>query len=103
MTYANLVYLALLTGRTAVLGPFAPSHVGSDAGIIPLGEVFDVPRLNVLLNHPVIEWRDVKMENLTDDHPREPLGCWSPWVTGQNSEGRPRGTPLDSLLKLGKW
>ena len=102
MTYVNLVYLVLLTNRTAVLGPFAPSHIGGSAGIIPLGEVFDVPRLNKLLNHPVVEWRDVKMANVTDDTPREPIGCWSAWAAAER-EGRPRGTPLDNVLKLGEW
>jgi hypothetical protein len=100
MTYANLVYLAILTNRTAVLGPFVPSHVGGSAGIVPLSEVFDVPRLNSLLDVPVIEWRDLKWDNVTDETPKEPIGCWSAWATVE-SGGRPRGTTLDNVLKLG--
>ncbi|THH00918.1 hypothetical protein EW145_g7012 [Phellinidium pouzarii] len=99
MTYVNLLYLALLSSRTAILPPFAPSHVGSTAGYIAFGDVFDVPRLARLLDHPVIEWRDVKRE---DSAHTDALGCWSIWATAAPAgSGRvPRGNAIEPKLGL---
>ncbi|KAH8110631.1 hypothetical protein DFH11DRAFT_1730083 [Phellopilus nigrolimitatus] len=99
MTYINLLYLALLSGRTAVLPPFAPSHVGSAAGFVPFGDVFDVPRLSRSLhNHPIIEWRDLKRERSTQ---RDALGCWSIWATAApGGESAPRANLLEAHLAL---
>lgn len=69
--------MALLTDRVAILPPFAPSHIGQDAGLFPFGEVFDVPRLSKEMGLPVIEWRDVKDPASTEV---DQLGCWSIWV-----------------------
>lgn len=96
MSYFNLLYVAKISGRTAVLPPFAPSHLGSEAGYINFGEVFDIPRLSALMNVPIIEWRDIKNENSTV---RDEIGCWSIWSTS-SSEHRPRGNPIEPRLNL---
>ena len=96
MTYFNLLYLAKISGRTAVIPPFAPSHVGSEAGFVPFGDVFDVPRLARNMGIPVIEWRDVKNENSTVS---DEIGCWSPWATASN-EHSPRGNTIEPHLAL---
>ncbi|KAI5122360.1 hypothetical protein M0805_004118 [Coniferiporia weirii] len=99
MTYVNLLNLALFSGRTAIIPPFAPSHVGSAAGFVPFGDVFDVPRLSLLLEHPVIEWRDLKRE---DSEHTDEVGCWSIWSTVQpvNSDHAPRGNSIEQKLVL---
>lgn len=99
MTYANLLYLALLTGRVAVLPPWQPSHLPEEAGYPPFSEVFDIPRLSQSANIPIIEWQDLKQLNSTHE---DQLGCWSIWATvAQNdADKRPRGNRLENKLAL---
>lgn len=68
---------------------FTPSHVLVDGhtGDLPFGEIFDIPRLSSLIRSPVLEWRDIKI----DEQPvTESLGCWAVWPQQQNYEPTPR-------------
>ena len=68
---------------------FTPSHVLVDGhtGDLPFGDVFDIPRLASLIKSPVLEWRDIKI----DEQPvTESLGCWAVWPQQQNYEPTPR-------------
>jgi hypothetical protein len=89
MTIANLIHLGLLTGRTTILPPFAPSHVGRDAPLVPFSEIFDVPRMSATFRQPFVEWHEVKDIDSTEI---DTLGCWSVW-DAVRKEG-----PRDSLL-----
>lgn len=89
MAFGNLIYLALITDRIPVVPKFTPSHVLVDghANNLAFGEVFDIPRLAKLIRSPVLEWRDVKI----DEEPvTESLGCWGVWPVQQPYEPAPR-------------
>lgn len=84
MSLVNLIYLAILTERVAVLPPFAPDHhISWDGGIITFGEIFDLPHLRAALHKPVLEWKDLKQLPLStsskpfDTSEVEEIGCWS--------------------------
>jgi hypothetical protein len=96
MTVGNLLHLSTLTGRTAILPPFTPSHVGSDAPLVPFSEIFDIQRLSAALGAPVVEWHEVKD---IDSEELETLGCWSVWDTVRK-EG-PRNNILLDIQSLG--
>jgi hypothetical protein len=87
MAHGNLIYLALLTHRVPILPPFAPVHVGSSAGLVSFGEIFDVPHLSRALHTPILEWHEVK--DIVPEHgaQTEALGCWSLFAT---IEGEPK-------------
>lgn len=93
----NLIYLALITDRIPILGPFTPSHIG-DASEIPFGDVFDVPRLRKLLGKPVLEWHEVKDSS---SEVYDEIGCWSVWQAVQDREDVPRGSSIPEIIKLG--
>ncbi|OSD03265.1 hypothetical protein PYCCODRAFT_1434681 [Trametes coccinea BRFM310] len=97
MTYANLIYLGVLTDRVPVVAMFTPSHIGGDAAPIPFGEVFDVPRFMDESGIPLLEWDEVKdpESQVVDD-----LGCWNVWEAVQYNEHFPRGSSVPDLLKL---
>ncbi|KZP06147.1 hypothetical protein FIBSPDRAFT_764866 [Athelia psychrophila] len=96
MTYANLIYLARLTGRVPVIPTFIPSHVRGDAGPIPFGEIFNTTRLGEAIGIPVIEWQDIKApsSNYVDE-----IGCWSIWQATREDDS-PRGSAMISQLNL---
>ncbi|KIK97545.1 hypothetical protein PAXRUDRAFT_824800 [Paxillus rubicundulus Ve08.2h10] len=97
MTYGNLLYLAIITGRVPIIPKFIPSHVGGDTPPIAFGDVFDVAQLQNALGIPILEWhqvKDVDSQNLDD------LGCWSVWEAVQHDEQKPRGSFLTDWLKL---
>jgi len=84
-----LIYLALITDRIPVIPKFTPSHVLVDGHVddLPFGEVFDVPRLASLIRSPVLEWRDIKI----DESPVvESMGCWAVWPEQQYYDPNPR-------------
>ncbi|KZP28811.1 hypothetical protein FIBSPDRAFT_728362 [Athelia psychrophila] len=97
MTYANLIYLARLTGRIPVVPAFVPSHIGGDAGTIAFGEVFNTTRLGEAIGIPVIEWQDVKTPGSTVV---DEVGCWDVWQATQYSEDFPRRSGVPSQLSL---
>ncbi|KAL0956952.1 hypothetical protein HGRIS_003053 [Hohenbuehelia grisea] len=87
MTYANLIYLGLITDRIPVIPIFMPTHMDGALPTIPFSEVFDLPRLRQLLGKPVLEWREVKdrESNIVED-----LGCWNIWEAVHMHEKHPR-------------
>jgi len=96
MTYANLIYLAMLTERVPIIGPFTPSHVGGDAGNVLFSDVFDIEYLSKSIGIPVLEWHEVK--NSSEEI--EDIGCWSVWQAVQVRESKPRITNALSLQGL---
>ena len=89
LNQGNMIYLALITDRIPVIPKFTPSHVLLDGhvGDLPFSDVFDVPRLASLIRSPVLEWRDIKI----DENPTlETMGCWAVWPEQQNYEPTPR-------------
>ncbi|KAH9178775.1 hypothetical protein EDB89DRAFT_1928451 [Lactarius sanguifluus] len=97
MTYANLIYLAMLTERVPIIGPFTPSHIGGDAGNILFSEVFDIEFLSKTIGIPVLEWSEVKNSSSEEV---EDLGCWSVWQAVRVGESDPRLTNALSLQGL---
>ncbi|KAK7465417.1 hypothetical protein VKT23_005395 [Stygiomarasmius scandens] len=97
MTYANLVYLALITERVPIIPPFTPSHVGWDVTPIAFGDVFDLPRMRKLIGKPILEWREVKKQ---ESETLETLGCWNVWESVQFANAEPRGSAALPILKL---
>jgi hypothetical protein len=95
----NLVYLAIITERVPIIGPFTPSHIGGDAGVIPFGEVFDVDYLSKAIGMPVLEWNEVKNSSSQEI---ENVGCWSVWQAVQGRESEPRPTNALVLQGLGE-
>ena len=85
----NLVYLAMISQRVPIIGPFTPSHIGGEAGSIPFSEVFDLDRLSTAIGMSVVEWGEVKDPASTEI---ENLGCWSIWQAVQTNEAGPRIT-----------
>jgi hypothetical protein len=52
----------------------------ASAGIVPFGDIFDLPHLRQVLRRPILEWRDVKKLPYHDPYSTseiEELGCWS--------------------------
>ena len=98
MTYANLIYLAHITDRVAIVPMFTPTHVGYEAGNIMFGAVFDVPRFVRDSGIPIVEWNQVKdpASAVIDD-----LGCWNTWQAVHPVDGNPRGSPVTWILNLG--
>lgn len=57
----NLIYLALITERVAIIPPFVPfDDIGSGPDL-EFGQVFDVTRLQKEMGKPVLEWYQVKV------------------------------------------
>jgi hypothetical protein len=85
------------------MGPFAPTHVGNgnEAGFVPFGDVFDVPRLAEAMHFPVLEWRDVKKPTVPGTD-RETFGGWTAWSRWDSiRRGLPRGNQIEANLSLG--
>ncbi|KZO99639.1 hypothetical protein CALVIDRAFT_354484 [Calocera viscosa TUFC12733] len=97
MTYGNMLYLALLTQRVPILGPFVPSHLQASAGYIPFGDVFDIPRMARDMNWPLLEWSDVKD---ADRGVQEEVGCWSAWMGTSRTITEPKSSWVTSVFGL---
>ncbi|KAG9093629.1 hypothetical protein FS749_014066 [Ceratobasidium sp. UAMH 11750] len=106
MAAGTLIYMAILTGRTPVVPPFTPSHVGSiqDVGPIAFGEVFDVPRLASELRMHILEWDELKNPAVASSPNTssevEPLGCWSAWSLNHIGGSNPRVSPAMGWYNL---
>ncbi|TFK35143.1 hypothetical protein BDQ12DRAFT_655831 [Crucibulum laeve] len=84
MGLGNLIYLAMLSNRIPILPAFAPHHhLPMEAGVIPFGDLFDLPYLRTALQMPILEWRDVKaLPSASSEDPYSPsevesIGCWA--------------------------
>ncbi|KJA28528.1 hypothetical protein HYPSUDRAFT_128961, partial [Hypholoma sublateritium FD-334 SS-4] len=97
MTYMNLIYLGSLTNRVPILPQFTPSHIGGGVPPIDFGEIFDVPRLRIEMNRPLIEWHEIKIRNA---EAVQELGCWNVWEAVQQHATSPRDSSLTNRLKL---
>ncbi|KDQ63266.1 hypothetical protein JAAARDRAFT_29285 [Jaapia argillacea MUCL 33604] len=99
MTFANLLYLAVITERVPILPKFtAEYHIGGwDIPPIPVSEIFDLPRLRKQLGIPILEWHEVKD---TDSEVLDDLGCWSVWEACNNNGEGPRWTRAPWWLNL---
>ncbi|KAJ7623688.1 hypothetical protein FB45DRAFT_113085 [Roridomyces roridus] len=72
--FMNLMYLALITERVAIIPPFPPFvYNDSVSPGLEFGEVFDMTRLQNGMRKPVLEWHQVKDPLGTKV---EVLGCW---------------------------
>jgi hypothetical protein len=104
MTLGNLIYLAQITSRVAVIPPFIPdsSHMGSGLGpieAVPFGTIFDLPYFRNKTGTNLIEWRDLKT-----GYDRDYLACWTNWVTaGDDPAHQPRYSQLWDGLALGAY
>ncbi|KAH9931279.1 uncharacterized protein B0H18DRAFT_990914 [Fomitopsis serialis] len=101
MTIGNMIYLAMITSRVPVIPPFT-SEIGGDRVPIPFSEIFDLPYLRTTLGIPVLEWQDIKNNNLAADldAPPDELGCWSLWQAQSIGADSPRGSFSTSTLGL---
>jgi len=98
----NLIYLAMLTERVPIIGPFTPSHAIAgrfDTGDIHFSEVFDIDYLSKAIGIPVLEWREVKKPSSNEV---EDIGCWSVWQATQTREPEPRFGNAIGLQGLGE-
>ena len=97
MTITNLLYVALLSNRTAVLPPTVPIHIPWEAGFPYFSEIIDIPRLSSTIQVPIIEWSDLKSK--TSAHVDQ-LGCWTTWGGIIPSEKKARNGFVPGFLKL---
>ncbi|THV07511.1 hypothetical protein K435DRAFT_833398 [Dendrothele bispora CBS 962.96] len=97
MTYANLIYLGLITERVPILPMFYPSHIGYDKQPIAFSDVFDIDRMRKSIGKPIVEWKDVKDPK---SEALDTLGCWNIWETVQNQSPEPRHSNSLAHLKL---
>ncbi|RDX51420.1 hypothetical protein OH76DRAFT_1417184 [Lentinus brumalis] len=102
ITIGNLIYLATITGRIPILPPFT-SYINGDP--MPFSQIFDVPRMVLALNTPILEWHMVKdLELARSQKTYDELGCWNVWeavdLHPPENERGPRGSVTPSLLNL---
>ncbi|KAG8962151.1 hypothetical protein FRC05_005492 [Tulasnella sp. 425] len=88
MVWMNLIHLGLKSDRVPIIFPLVGSeyHVGVGPETLSAGSIFDLPRLMEAIEHPVLDWQDVKKGRFNRpwhevdrvSHPDdELLGCWS--------------------------
>ncbi|KAF8133468.1 hypothetical protein K438DRAFT_2128617 [Mycena galopus ATCC 62051] len=72
----DLIYLAQLTNRVPIIPRFRPVHI--DGHDIDFSDIFDLPRLQKEVGIPILEWREVKFNNLgcKPGHRKQDIGCW---------------------------
>ncbi|KAJ7757463.1 hypothetical protein B0H16DRAFT_1536747 [Mycena metata] len=97
ITLINLVYLGLITDRTAILPVFMSAHLPGDPPPLFFGEAFDVPRLRKSLGKPVLEWNEVKQTRspIVDE-----IGCWNTWESVQYNDRGHRHSNVPWFLNL---
>ncbi|KAF8610173.1 hypothetical protein BDV93DRAFT_517351 [Ceratobasidium sp. AG-I] len=104
MAAINLIYLAKMTGRTPVLPPFTPSHVGSivEVGPLTFSDIFDIPRLSNEIGMHILEWHQMKTSAVDTSGPSEveKLGCWSAWSLNVPAGNKPRYSEAPRLYNL---
>lgn len=68
----NLAYIAFLSQRIPVLQQFIahPVHLGGEASSLAVGDVFDLSRLSVLWERPVVELHELKAYEGLNNHSR---------------------------------
>ncbi|KAF8321316.1 hypothetical protein DL93DRAFT_2093945 [Clavulina sp. PMI_390] len=102
-TYMILIYLGMISDRIPILPAISRTHHVLDSPDIWLGDVFDLATLSDAINHPILEWRDVKGTGSSEDEVMkdEVLSCWSPWwLTGPDGHARECNAPVDLRLDI---
>jgi hypothetical protein len=98
MTFGNLIYLAMISGRVPVIPPFvATEHVEWGATPLPFGRVFDIPRFKQASGVDLLQWHEIKRN---DSEVLDDLGCWSVWQTAHPGN-RSRHSYTPGALNLG--
>ncbi|KAJ7750367.1 hypothetical protein B0H16DRAFT_1374326 [Mycena metata] len=97
ISFINLLYLAVITDRTAILPVFVSTHLPGHAPGLVFSDAFDLPRLRRALGRPVLEWQEIKEpgSKVVDD-----LGCWNVWGSVQYNDPNPRHSHVPWLLNL---
>ncbi|KAL1940582.1 hypothetical protein VTO73DRAFT_8017 [Trametes versicolor] len=100
ITIGNLIYLSLISGRIPIVPPFT-SYIDGAASPLAFSDIFDVPRLVLALNAPVLEWHMVKdLERAQSENVKDALGCWNIWEVDNLQSKGPRGSYSTTLLNL---
>ncbi|KAI0638784.1 hypothetical protein C8Q77DRAFT_1151813 [Trametes polyzona] len=100
ITMGNLIYLSMITGRIPIIPPFT-SHIGGTATPLAFSDIFDVPRMVVALNTPILEWHMVKdLDRAQSENVKDELGCWNIWEVDNVEAQGPRGSYSTTLLNL---
>ncbi|KAI0641196.1 hypothetical protein C8Q79DRAFT_1003897 [Trametes meyenii] len=96
----NLIYLSMITGRIPIIPPFT-SHINEQASPLPYSDIFDVPRMVLALNTPILEWHMIKdLEHSQTPDARDELGCWNIWEVDNMQSTGPRSSYSTELLNL---
>ena len=100
MTYANVIYIGLISERVPIVHYFNWDVPGTptDVRTLPFSEVFDLDRLSNEIQMPVVEWDEVKDPRSTE---MEELGCWNVWEAVQYRDHNPRWPFNNTWAKQG--
>ena len=91
----------MITGRIPIIPPFT-SYIDGTASPLPFSEIFDVPRMALGTNTPILEWHMVKdVDRAHSEHAKDEIGCWNIWESVQIYEHYPRHSWVPVWLKLG--
>ncbi|KAH9891311.1 hypothetical protein C8Q73DRAFT_651429 [Cubamyces lactineus] len=100
ITIGNLIYLSMITGRIPILPPFT-SYIDGSASPLPFSEIFDIPRMALGTNMPILEWHMVKdVDRAHAEHAKDEVGCWNIWEVDNLQSDGPRGSYSPILLTL---
>ena len=100
ITLSNQIYVSILASRIPILHPFAPGHLASQAGFLPVSEVFDLGRWAQAINTDILELEQIK--RYPDENDEEQIGCWSIWRVGNLKSDKPCRNPFAGEFKLGE-
>jgi hypothetical protein len=66
------IQIALMSGRTPIVAPFFgyDAHLGGAAGVIPTSDVFDLSRLSMYWEKPMVEAHELKANIGLRNHSR---------------------------------
>ncbi|KZV69025.1 hypothetical protein PENSPDRAFT_609280 [Peniophora sp. CONT] len=100
MTYANVIYIGLISERVPIVHYFNWDVPGTptDVRTLPFSEVFDLDRLSNEIQLPVVEWDEVKDPSSQEI---EELGCWNVWEAVQYRDHNPRWPFNNTWAKQG--
>ncbi|KAI0757700.1 hypothetical protein C8Q80DRAFT_1265570 [Daedaleopsis nitida] len=101
ITMGNIIYLAMITGRVPILPPFTSVIEGGAKRPLPFSEIFDVPRMSVALNHPIVEWHKLKdIARAREENVYDELGCWNIMEVNDMHNKAVRGSYSTVVLAL---
>jgi hypothetical protein len=101
------IQIALLSGRTPVIAPFFPLHFNGPAGAITVSDVFDLTRLSMYWDKPMVEAHELKASNELPEHalrvkydgeiPMDGVQVGD-WIEAEEGEDEPLGVWSTALL-----